>query len=259
MKLILGDCCEKLKEVSDNSVQLTITSPPYDNLRTYGGYYEFDFENLAKEIYRVTKLNGILVWIVGDETKNFCESLSSFKQAFYFVESCGFKLLDTMIYVKTNYAPMYPKAMRYAGVFEFMFVLSKGKPNYFNPIQWKKATIGTKQWLGKYRRANGSFHKKNKLIDTGKTTKNATNVWILCPTVSNEAKGHPAIFPEKLAEDHIISWSNENDLVLDPMMGSGTVGVACKKLNRDFIGIEISPDYFKLAKRRIENIQENLL
>lgn len=241
--LMLGDCLEVMKSIPNNSIDLTVTSPPYDNLRTYNGY-TFDFEGIAQELYRVTKQGGVVVWIVGDETKNFCESLTSFKNALYFA-NIGFNLLDTMIYYKENYAPAYPTLRRYANQFEYMFVFSKGKPKTFNPIQTVKAR--NKQEKVAFRQKDGSLIRKIKKI--GKDTKDASNVWKY-PVGGNKIN-HPAVFPEKLANDHIMSWSNENDTVLDCFMGSGTTGKMAKQLNRNFIGIEISEEYLNIARERI--------
>jgi site-specific DNA-methyltransferase (adenine-specific) len=244
-----------MKEIPDGYVDLTVTSPPYDNLRKYRGY-EFDFENVAKELYRVTKPGGIVVWVVGDETKKFCESLNSFKQAIYFVEQCKFNLLDTMIYYKENYAPAYPTLRRYANQFEYMFVFSKGKPVTFNPIQKPKAR--NREEKVAYRQQDGSL--KRKIKDVGRDTKDASNVWMYSVGGSASkdkiAFQHPAIFPEQLAADHILSWSNEGGLVLDPMCGSGTTLKMAKKLNRNYIGIDISQEYCDIANQRLEIIEK---
>ena len=248
IELIQGDCLEKMKDIPDGSIDLTVTSPPYDNLRDYNGY-SFDFESIAKELFRVTKKGGVVVWVVGDETKNFCESLTSFKHAIYFVEDCGFNLLDTMIYHKSNYAPAYPTLRRYANTFEYMFVFSKGKPKSFTPIQQEKVLKGYKGKKESFRQRDGS--QILKIIDCDRETKDAENLWTICPTKSKDAKNHPAVFPEKLAKDHIVSWSNEGDNILDPFMGSGTTGKMAKQTNRNFIGIELDSEYFKIAEKRI--------
>ncbi len=243
--IIYNKSCLNMKEVDNNNIDLTVTSPPYDNLRDYGGY-DFDFVPIAKELYRVTKSGGVVVWVIGDETKDFCESLSSFKQAIFFVKDCGFNLLDTMIYYKQNYAPAYPTIKRYANQFEYMFVFSKGKPKTFNPIQ--KERVRNKQEKVGFRQKNGSWIKKE--VGLKKSTKDASNVWEYGGWKKNI--GHPAIFSEQLAEDHISSWSNENDIVLDPMFGSGTTLKMAKRLNRRYIGYEISKEYCKIAKTRLE-------
>lgn len=238
------NCLETMAKMPDQFIDLTVTSPPYDNLRAYNGY-SFDFENVAKELYRVTKEGGVVVWVVGDETKKFCESMTSFKQAFYFKE-LGFNLLDTMIYYKQNYAPAYPTLRRYANQFEYMFVFTKGKPKTFNPIQKEK--VRNKEEKVAYRQKDGTL--KRKVKQKGRDTKDASNVWDFA--VGGNLTGHPAVFPEQLANDHIISWSNEADLVYDPFMGSGTTAKMAIKNNRNWIGSEISAEYCQLIKARLD-------
>lgn len=254
-QIINGDCLEHMKDMPDNYIDLTVTSPPYDNLRTYNGF-SFDFEGIAKELYRITKIGGVLVWVVGDETKNFCESLTSFKQAIYFVDHCGFNLLDTMIYAKKSYAPAYPTMRRYAQTFEYMFVLSKGKPSTFNPIRTskEKSSISNKEETNGFRQKDGSI--KLKRMKTSNLTKAECNVWVYDVGFNKSSKDkisfvHPATFPEQLAHDHIASWSNEGDIVFDPMCGSGTTCKMAKQLGRNFIGIDISEEYCEIAKQRI--------
>ena len=250
--LHLGDCLEVMKTLPSGSIDLTVTSPPYDNLRTYNGY-TFDFENIAKELYRVTKDGGVVVWVVGDATINGSETGTSFRQALYF-KDIGFNLHDTMIYQKNNFAN--PSSNRYHQIFEFMFVLSKGKPKTFNPIKDRKnVCAGESNWgINKARQKDGSFKERPKKIVSEYGMR--YNIWEYMTskgfaTKDNLAYSHPAIFPEKLAHDHIISWSNENDTVLDCFMGSGTTGKVAKQLNRNFIGIEISSQYLEIAKERI--------
>jgi len=246
--IIQGDCIDIMKTIPDNNIDLTVTSPPYDNLRDYNGY-TFDFEGIAKELFRVTKDGGVVVWVVADQTSKFCESLSSFKQAIYFVEECGFNLLDTMIYHKSKYAPAYPTLRRYANTFEYMFVFSKGKPSTFNPIQQEKVLKNYKNKKSYFRQKDGS--QILKVIDCDRETKDAENVWVVCPTKSKDAQNHPAVFPEQLAKDHILSWSNEGDTVLDPMCGSGTTLKMAKLLDRNYIGIDISEEYCDIARNRV--------
>jgi DNA modification methylase len=249
-QIICGDCLEVMKGLPDKCIDLTVTSPPYDNLRTYKGF-EWDFKGVANELYRVTKEGGVVVWVIGDNTKNFCESLSSFKQALYFVEDVGFNLLDTMIYYKQNYAPAYPTLRRYANQFEYMFVFSKGKPKTFNPIQ--KAKVRNKEEKVAFRQQDGSLIRKTK--EKGRETKDASNVWEYSTggscTKDKIAYKHPAQFPEQLAQDHIVSWSNEGDLVLDPFVGSGTTAKMALLNGRNYIGIDISEEYCEIARKRI--------
>ena len=250
--LHLGDCLKVMKTLPGNSIDLTVTSPPYDNLRNYNGYC-FDFEGIAKELYRVTKDGGVVVWVVGDATINGSETGTSFRQALYF-KDIGFNLHDTMIYQKNNFAN--PSSNRYHQIFEFMFVLSKGKPKSFNPIKDRKnVCAGESNWgTNKARQKDGSFKERQKKIVSEYGMR--YNIWEFMTskgfaTKDNFAYSHPAIFPEKVAYDHIFSWSNEGDTVLDCFLGSGTTGKVAKQLNRKFIGIEISQEYLDIAKRRI--------
>ena len=256
MKLINGDCLEVMKTLEDNSIDLTITSPPYDNLRDYFGY-TFDFESIAKELYRVTKNGGVVVWVVGDATIKGSETGTSFKQALYFKE-IGFNLHDTMIYQKSGIP--FPEFNRYYPSFEYMFILSKGKPKTFNLIQDRKNIHAgaTLDRLKHGRQSDGTlkqsscYGKKRKIKEFGVRY----NIWQYSNAPSNGTKDkiaykHPATFPEKLAEDHILSWSNEGDTVLDPMCGSGTTLKMAKKNNRNFIGIELDKEYVKIAEARI--------
>lgn len=253
---------ETMSRMDDNFIDLTVTSPPYDNLRTYNGY-SFDFESIAKELYRITKNGGVVVWNVGDATINGSESLTSFKQAIYFVEVCGFKLHDTMIYEK--HAMKFPESVRYHQKFEYMFVFSKGKPNNFNPLKQKL----TERSIAEKRRVINSGKKKIKqrINDDIKETKhyykdieymNKYNIWKYNNATSNcgnndkLAYKHPAIFPEKLANDHILSWSNEGDLVYDCFMGSGTTAKMAHLQKRNWIGSELSKEYTELANKRLQ-------
>jgi len=244
-EIIQGDCLEVMKGFADKSFDLVLTSPPYDNLREYKGY-TFDFEQTAQQIFRVLKTGGVCVWVVGDTTKGFRESRTSFEQALFF-DSIGLWLLDTMIFLKKDYPPAYPSLRRYANQFEYMFVLTKGRPKTFNALRIPKVgkTFGAKA----YRNKDGSLTRKT-LYDNGLLDKPASNVWQY--QVGGNLTGHPAVFPIQLAKDHILSWSNEGDTILDPFMGSGTTLVAAKQLNRNAVGIEISPEYCEVARRRLE-------
>ena len=251
MRIIQGDCLIELKKISENLVDLTVTSPPYDGLRTYNGY-SFDFENIAKELYRVTKTGGIVVWVVGDGTRDGSESGTSFRQALFFKE-CGFNLHDTMIYASEK-PPLTHN--RYEQKFEYMFVFSKGRPKTFNPIMESCKHAGKSAAKRTFRQdAKGVLepaHKSEKISDT----KIRGNIWTYATGTASAtdlfARQHPAVFPESLAQDHILSWSNPGDMVLDPFMGSGTTGKMAILNAREFIGIDISPEYCELARKRIE-------
>ena len=255
-KIYNENCLDTMGKMPDNFIDLTVTSPPYDGLRTYNGY-SFDFENVAKELFRVTKQGGVVVWIVGDATVKGSESGTSFKQALYFKE-LGFNLHDTMIYQKNSYPPLTHN--RYEQSFEYMFVFSKGKPKTFNPIKVKCETAGTKRPRYKSNKENGSAVRNDNRVDIINDFKIKNNVWNLNP--NNTKHKHPAIFPEQLANDHIISWSNENDLIYDCFAGSGTTAKMSILNKRNWIASEISSDYCEIIKQRIKqaiNNKESLL
>ena len=246
------NCLDTMAKMKDNFIDLTVTSPPYDNLRTYNGY-SFDFESIAKELYRVTKEGGVVVWIVGDATIKGSETGTSFKQALYFKE-CGFNLHDTMIYQKHNFSN--PSNNRYHQIFEYMFVLSKGKPKTFNKIKDRENIVKGFRKVSNGRLVNGKIRDKTK---EKRTLGNSDlfvddfgmryNIW----KFTTERGNHPAPFPEQLAKDHIISWSNKGDLVYDCFMGSGTTAKMAILNNRNWLGSEISEEYINIAKKRIED------
>lgn len=249
MNLILGDSAEKLKEIPSSSVDLTVTSPPYDNLRDYNGY-TFDFDTIANELYRVTKDGGVVVWIVADATIDGSETGTSFRQALYF-KSIGFNIHDTMIWDKDAFTATGSLRCRYASVFEYMFVFSKGKIKTFNPIKDKPNKHGGEPNNGMIRQKDGRFRKKSNIGKPIELVGQRYNIWTLSPAGKNKTE-HPAVFPFELARDHILSWSNKGDTVLDPFLGSGTTGLAALDTGRDFIGIEISEEYMRIAKDRID-------
>jgi DNA modification methylase len=251
--VILGDNIPILKGMDDNYIDLTITSPPYDDLRDYEGY-SFDFQSIAKELYRVTKSGGVVVWVVGDSVKYGNQSGTSFKQALYFKE-IGFNLYDTIIYSKNNIT--FPHKNRYHKSHEYMFILSKGKPKTVNLISDRKNKYGgTTTWGNRSeRQKDGTLKSKPKKYV--KEFGVRYNVWNYTVGKGNVTKDkiayeHPAIFPESLAKDHIISWSNEGDIILDPFAGSGTTLKMAKELNRNYIGIEISGKYCNIIKERLK-------
>lgn len=252
-----GDCLELMKNIPDGSVDLTVTSPPYDNLRTYNGninQWSFEkFKLIAEELYRITKDGGVVVWVVGDATIKGSETGTSFRQALYFME-CGFNLHDTMIYQKNGTGACGSNKC-YWQTFEYMFVFSKGKIKTVNRL----TTETTVKQGGSRIKSNGKKKKENRIIDNEKKSVRS-NVWVYnVGNANNDDKtGHPAVFPEQLAKDHIISWSNEGDTVLDCFMGSGTTGKMAVLNNRQFIGIELDEGYFNIAKKRIEESVNDL-
>tara|TARA_R110000744_G_scaffold2169_1_gene8558 strand:- start:8 stop:841 length:834 start_codon:yes stop_codon:yes gene_type:complete len=239
------NCLDTMKLMPNNFVDLTVTSPPYDNLRTYKGF-DFDWKAIIKELYRVTRQGGIVVWVVGDATIKGSETGTSFKQALHAIV-CGFRLHDTMIYQKDN-CP-FPSSNRYYANFEYMFVFSKGKPKTFNPIIDRKNKSFGRKITGTNRQKDGTTkpikNKGNEIKQFGVRFNN----WLVSD--GKRQSKHPAIFPEQLANDHIISWSNENDIVYDPFMGSGTTAKMAKLNNRNWIGSEISKEYCDIIEQRI--------
>ena len=240
------NCLDTMKRMPDDFVDLVVTSPPYDNLRTYNGY-SFDFESIAAELFRVTKWGGVVVWVVGDATLNGSESGTSFRQALHFM-SLGFNLHDTMIWEKTGRLPTQD---RYYAIFEYMFVFSKGKPKSMNFI-----CDHVNKNSGQIRAKDNTINRGKRLAGTGtfvtKSVSRRPNIWKIHN--SGNKSGHPAVFPESLASDHIVSWSNEGDVVYDPFMGSGTTAIAAVKLGRRWVGSEISQEYADIALERLTHI-----
>ena len=259
INLMRGDCLDLVKNIPDGSVDLTVTSPPYDNLRSYNGnndlWGEHVWKGIIEELHRITADGGVVVWIVADATIKGSETGTSFKQALWAIDR-GFNLHDTMIWNKGNFTAVGALKTRYAPVFEYMFVFSKGKPKTFNPIMDRKNKHFGEKYHQTIRQKDGSTKDGcgkglKKISEFGQRH----NVWLAHPEKSNSKRFHPAMFPEHLAAEHIISWSNEGDTVFDPFMGSGTTGAACLNTGRRFIGIEMDEGYFNIAKARICLIQ----
>ena len=256
--LLHGDCRKYLFDLIEaDSIDLTVTSPPYDNLRTYNNSSTWgwaEFSSVAAGLWRVTKPGGVVVWVVGDATVKGSETGSSFEQALAF-KKMGFNLHDTMIYQKNNFAS--PSSNRYHQTFEYAFVFSKGSPANFNGIKDRKNVTAGEKGFGKNTKRNRSGTLEEQPNKVRSEFGLRHNVWLVktgfnVSTADKEAYKHPAIFPEKLAHGHIISWSNEGDTVFDPFLGSGTTGKMAKLLNRKFIGIEIDLEYYQIATKRIE-------
>lgn len=246
--LYCGDNCDVLGTFPKESVDLVVTSPPYDDLRTYGGH-SWDFYGVAWHLKRVLKPGGVIVWVVADATKDGSETGSSFRQALHFKE-IGLNLHDTMIYRKANYVPLTHN--RYEQEWEYSFVFSKGKPATFHPKMDPCTYAGTKTWgePNMYKDSSGNLTRVQQT--TIKDFKICGNIFTY--EVGSRVTGdisHPAMFPETLAADHIRSWSNEGDTVLDPFAGSGTTLKMARELGRKSIGIEVNPDYCDIIKKRL--------
>jgi DNA modification methylase len=237
------NCLHTLKRLGNNSIDLTVTSPPYDKLRTYKGF-TFPFKHIARHLYRVTKDGGVVVWVVNDATVNGTETGTSFQQALFFKE-CGFLLYDTMIWKKTG---MLPTEGRYYNQFEYMFILSKGKPKTINFICDHKTVNG-----GRKQRKDAVINKGENIKGDGFFIRNEfarrPNVWEI--HIGKSEVKHPAQFPEKLAQDHIFTWSNEGDTVYDPFGGSGTTSKMALLMKRKSIMSEMSNDYCELSAGRL--------
>lgn len=244
--ILCGDNVKVLSGFEDECIDLTVTSPPYDNLRVYKGY-DWNFEALARQLYRVTKRGGVVVWVVGDATVNGSESGTSFRQALYFM-GCGFNLHDTMIYEQAGTGAKGSN-LSYWQSFEYMFIFSKGTPKSVNRIADVKNTAGGKKRGAGYKaEALGSRRERSGIINPEWSVR--PNVWRYS-NGSEDTHEHPAPFPETLARDHILSWSNPGDLVLDPFIGSGTTAKMAKETGRSFYGIDISEEYCQLSRKRV--------
>lgn len=247
------DCLTGMKKIPDNSIDLVVTSPPYDNLRRYNGISftwsrEF-WKPIIAELFRIIKDGCCVVWVVGDATINGSETGTSFRQALYFME-CGFLLHDTMIFQKKN--PIPQNHNRYEQSFEYMFVFSKGKPKIFNPVMVESLTFGkVNNWGGRKTKMDDNQCRRHRGFDFIPVKKEKIHSNIFCYPVGGGNTGHPAVFPLQLARTQICSWTNEGAVVLDPFMGSGTTAVAAIMEKRRYIGFEICREYYERSFERI--------
>ena len=249
------NCLDGMKLLDDEIIDLTVTSPPYDNLRTYNGY-SWDFENTAKELFRITKKGGVVVWVVGDQTIKGSETGTSFRQALYFKE-IGFNLHDTMIYAKNNPIPLTHN--RYEQQFEYMFIFSKGKPKTFNPIMIKCKTSGAYTNRRKTGRVKEAAARNRDEITITKSEKQKGNIWsYITGSKKGETGNHPAPFPEALVKDHITSWSKKGDIVLDPFAGSGTTAKMSLLMDRNFVCFEKEKEYCDIITKRLCCIKQQM-
>jgi DNA modification methylase len=250
-QIICGDNCDVLGTFPRDCIDLVVTSPPYDDLRTYGGH-SWDFERLAAELTRVLKPGGVIVWVVNDKTEDGSETGTSFRQALHFKDHCGLRIHDTMIWNKGCFTGVGSVQIRYGPSTEFMFVFSSGKPKTFNPIKDRENI-----WAGCVGKAdtvrlpNGEILRKTHQGKRQERFGIRFNVWEISPEMSNTNRFHPGQFPESLARDHILSWSNEGDIVLDPFNGSGTTTKMAREMGRRFIGIEVNEEYCGIARERL--------
>jgi len=244
-RIVCGDNVEVMKTLPKECIDLVVTSPPYDNLRTYGGH-SWDFKGVAEQLTRVLKPGGVIVWVVADATVDGSETLTSMRQAIHFKDVCGFRVHDTMIWEKTGSGGIGSN-LCYAQNYEFSFIFSKGKPSRINLIEDRENVIKA----GKVK-VNGGIGKDGKSADARvverKPVGKRTNIWRIATQKNSE---HPAPFPEQLAHDHIVSWSSEGDVVLDPFSGSGTTAKMAMLANRKYIGIEVNEEYCRIAETRL--------
>jgi site-specific DNA-methyltransferase (adenine-specific) len=274
MKLSINEiynqnCIQGMNLMDAESVDLCITSPPYDDLRTYNDSSKWDFnifKDVAQALTRVLKPGGVIMWNVGDSTIDGSETGSSFRQALYFMESCNLRLHDTMIYEKTGSAYCSgPKSVRYTQIFEYCFILSKDKPKTINLIQDKpNKWAGVTSWgNAKTRKKDGDMHDPGRKSNPIREFGVRTNIWRIKNSggfgqSSKDSYKHPATMPEELARDHILSWSNPGDTVIDPFMGSGTTAAMAIETERNYIGFEIDETYFNLCQSRLQALKSNL-
>lgn len=252
LTLICGDALTELRKLRGESIHCCVTSPPYDNLRTYDGF-SWDFEGTARELFRVMCAGGIVCWNVGDSVVDGSETLTSAKQKIFFREECGFRIHDTMIYEKSNFA--FPSSVRYHQTFEYVFILSNGKPRCFNPIKDKPNRHAGQMVFGRntHRQRDGSFIEGRQRVYNNLGMRG--NVW-RGNTAGQENPGdsnsfqHPALMPEWLAHDLILSWSNVGDTILDPFAGSGTTGQVALELGRKAVVIELNTKHCSLIRDR---------
>jgi len=266
----LMNCIDGMQLMDAESVDLVVTSPPYDDLRTYNDSSKWDhevFKSVADNLTRVLKNGGVIMWNVNDATIKGSESGSSFRQCLYFMDQCGLRLHDTMIYEKTGTAfASGPKSVRYTQIFEYCFILSKGKPKTINLIQDKKNAWAGYTSFGnaKTRKQDGTMHDPGKKSKVIREYGVRTNIWKIKNSggfgqSSKASYKHPATMPEELARGHVLTWSDKNDLILDPFMGAGTTAQVCLEENRNFIGFEIDETYHQMCVDRVQPWQDNLL
>ena len=252
-QIVCGDNCDVLRSFTNDCIDLVVTSPPYDDLRTYGGH-EWDFYGVAWNLKRVLKPGGVIVWVIGDGVEEGSETGNSMRQALHF-QQIGLNLHDTMIYEKHSFR--FPDSIRYYQIWEYMFVFSLGRPRAYSPIEDRKVKFAGDSVHGTSIDKHGNRIPNDSAGRIYKDFGVRHNLWKYaggkgCTTPDSFAFEHPAMFPEKLARDHILSWSNEGDIVLDPFSGSGTTAKMAKHNGRKYIGIEVNQEYCEIAEKRLQ-------
>jgi site-specific DNA-methyltransferase (adenine-specific) len=255
-KIYCMDCLEGMRKLPDDSIDLVVTSPPYDNLRTYKGF-SVDLHSTGKEAYRVLKDGGIAVMVIQDQTKAFAKTLTSFRLIIDWCDNIGFRLFETIIYRKYGTEGAWWKA-RFRVDHEYMPIFLKGKkPQYFN----KKLLMVPSKHGGEI--LTGSGNRRT----TGETTKTVTRpinptkcrgtIWdyLMAGDKDPLKRKHPAPFPDQIPIDFITCFCPPKGIVLDPFIGSGSTAVAAKKLGRHYIGFEITPEYCEIAEQRTKRAE----
>ena len=251
-RIICGDNTEVLSSFPDDCIDLVVTSPPYDDMRAYGGH-SWNFETLAAQLVRVLKPGGTIVWIEGDKTKNGSETLTTMRHALHFHDVCGLTVNDTMVYKKANYLPQNCST-RYDQCWEYMLVLAKGKPKTGNLLRDKRNAKYGRERMVVGGRIGQDGKLKDRRVEQPKEFGMRNNVWQYPVGGTNVSNGHPAVMPYDLAKDLVASWSNYGDVILDPFTGSGTTLRAAKELNRQWVGIEINPKYCSIAEAGVSQL-----
>lgn len=252
-KIVCTDCLDGMARMPGESVPLSVTSPPYGGLRTYDGHSSFDFLAVAKELYRVTMPGGVVVWVVQEQIIDGSESGETSRQRLAFAD-IGFRLHHTMVMAKSG--GHQHSSNRYGRALEYAIILSKGVPRYFCPFRDKPNKEAGRMKTFKNRLPDGSFAPvKHRMtppfgirppVWTYATGRNVT-------AKEGYALDHPAVMPEKMAEDHILSWSKVGDLIFDPFAGSGTTLKMARLNYRNYLGFEVNPDYVEIARRRLRD------
>lgn len=257
-RIILTECVKGMKSVPDDIIPLTVTSPPYEGLRTYDGLADWNFMDVAKELYRITMPGGVVVWVVQEQIVNGSESGESSRQRLAFA-NIGFRLHHTMVLGKLG-GHQHSKG-RYGGALEYAFILSKGKPRYFCPFRDKKNKEAGREKIFSNRRIDGTFPAKKKARVHPYGFRSP--IWFYATGkhhTANEdyAFDHPALMPQQMAEDFILSWSKVGDLVFNPFAGAGTVLKMALLNHRRYLGFEINPKYVEIARRRLKEAEAAL-